>query len=375
VTVNCYELVVEKDVNTSLTRTWTWTIEKTGDQIDLLLTEGQLFQVNYEVTVDATSADSQHAVSGTITVDNPAPIDATINSVTDIVSPAIAADVDCGVTFPYTLAAGGTLSCDYSADLPDNADRTNTATATLQNYDYDSDGNATASGTTDFSFTANVSFANATVTEIDECVDVNDTNVGFLGTVCAADAPAKFNYSLWFGAHPEADVILECGENTHTNIADFVTNDTGTTGNDDHTVDAMVECFQGCTLTQGYWKTHSDRGPAPYDDAWKNLGGLEEDTPFFSSGKTWYQVFWTAPAGNAYYILAHQYMAATLNILNGASSTTAVDQALIDAAALFNAQGPNDTTLSRSERTQAIALAATLDQYNNGLIGPGHCSE
>jgi len=25
--------------------------------------------------------------------------------------------------------------------------------------------------------------------------------------------------------------------------------------------------------------------------------------------------------------------------------------------------------------SQAKAYAATLDQYNNGLIGPGHCSE
>ena len=25
---------------------------------------------------------------------------------------------------------------------------------------------------------------------------------------------------------------------------------------------------QGCTLTQGYWKTHSENGPAPYDDNW-----------------------------------------------------------------------------------------------------------
>jgi hypothetical protein len=290
-----------------------------------------------------------------------------------------AATVNCGVTFPYTLDAGATLNCTYSADLPDDEDRTNTATATRQNYDYDSEGKATATDTTDVSFTANVSFANATVNEVDECIDVSDTNAAFGGphTVCAGvdPLPATFNYSLQFGAHPDADVVLECGENTHTNVADFETNDTGATGEDDHTVNAEVACVLGCTLTQGYWKTHSREGPAPYDNAWQNLGPDEEDTLFFNSGKTWYEVFWTPPAGNAYYNLAHQYMAAKLNILNGASAPQQVLDAMAGAEALFNAQGIGDTTLTSAERKKALSYASTLDKYNNGLIGPGHCSE
>jgi hypothetical protein len=64
VTVNCYALTVTKDAATSLTRTWDWTIDKSADQTDLLLSTGQLFTVNYEVTVDATSSDSDWAVTG-----------------------------------------------------------------------------------------------------------------------------------------------------------------------------------------------------------------------------------------------------------------------------------------------------------------------
>jgi hypothetical protein len=217
---------------------------------------------------------------------------------------------------------------------------------------------------------AAVTFGDPT-SEIDECIDVVDDLYGSLGMVCAGDADKPFKYTLSLGA----DVPLECGENIVKNTVSFETNDTGATGSDDHTVIVTVACNEGCTLTQGYWKTHSDRGPAPYDDAWKNLGVSEEDTLFFKSGKTWYQVFWTPPAGNVYYSLAHQYMAAKLNILNGASSTPAVDAAIAGAEALFNAQGVNDTTLSKAERTAALAYAATLDNYNNGLIGPGHCSE
>jgi hypothetical protein len=127
----------------------------------------------------------------------------------------------------------------------------------------------------------------------------------------------------------------------------------------------------GCTLTQGYWKTHSSYGPAPYDDAWALIG---EDTTFFLSGKSYYQVLWTPPAGKAYYVLAHQYIAAKLNILNGASSTPSVDAAIAWAESFFNTYTPS-SALSRSMRNQVLSYATTLDQYNNGYLGPGHCSE
>jgi hypothetical protein len=378
VTVNCYALTVIKDADPSFTRTWDWTIEKTADQTNLLLSEGQLFTVNYQVTVDTTSTDSNHAVSGKIAVNNPAPIDAVLNGVSDIVSPAIVATVDCGVTFPYTLVAGGTLDCTYTADLPDDADRTNTATATLQNHDYDSDEIGTPSGTTDFSGSANVSFSDAPDVELDECIDVSDTNVGDLGTVCAGDAPQTFNYSLSFGANPEADVVLECGDNSHDNTASFVTNDSGATGSDSWTVDAIVACDQGCTLTPGYWKTHSDRGPAPFDDTWNLLEPSAEDTVFFSSGSSYYNVLWTSPAGNAYYILAHAYIAAELNMLNGASVPAAVQDAFDDATALFNTYTPAQIGAlkgNKAPRPEFISLAGILDAYNNGISGPGHCSD
>jgi hypothetical protein len=272
------------------------------------------------------------------------------------------------------------LNCTYSADVPDATDRTNTATATLQNYSYDSDGNGTATGTTDFSGTANVDFSGAAVTQVDECIDVSDTNVGTLGTVCANDAPETFTYSLTFGKHPDADVQLECGPNTHTNTASFVTtdddNDTDATGESSWTVNANVACAQGCTLTQGYWKTHSEFGPAPYDDTWAQLPS-GASTTFFLSGKTYYQVLWTAPAGNAYYNLAHQYIAAQLNILNGADPSAA-QSAFNSATTLFNTYTPAQIAALKGSspvRKQFVDLAATLDQYNNGLIGPGHCSE
>jgi hypothetical protein len=90
---------------------------------------------------------------------------------------------------------------------------------------------------------------------------------------------------------------------------------------------------------------------------------------------TWYDVFWTPPAGNAYYNLAHQYMAAALNVLNGAGTRPQVDNAIAKAEFLFNSQGVGDTTLTAAEKKAANKLASLLDDFNNGLIDTPHCDE
>ena len=367
----CYdvELEVSKTAETSLTRSWTWDIEKTGDQTELILAEGQVFTVNYEVTVDATSQDSDWAVEGEIEVHNPAPVAASGVQVTDEISGIGAVDVDCPSN---TIAAGGTMTCTYGPeDLPDGTTRTNTATAT-----------SATPGIAEGSDTVDVDFANAEVSHVDECIDVVDDNGTptdtdddtVLGEVCFDDL---VNGSFTFDEYSIDISYEECGEYTFENIASFETDDSGTTGSDNHVVNVSVTCpGDGCTLTPGYWKTHSTYGPAPYDDTWAQIG---EDTTFFESGKTYYQVLWTPPAGNAYYILAHAYIAAQLNGLNG-SDLSSVQTAFDEATALFNNYTPAEVAAAKGKsgtalRSQFTSLATILDEYNNGVTGPGHCSE
>lgn len=133
---------------------------------------------------------------------------------------------------------------------------------------------------------------------------------------------------------------------------------------------------EGCTLTQGYWKTHSDNGPAPFDDTWDLLPSGSATT-FYLSGQSWYQVFHTPPAGNAYYNLAHQYMAAVLNGLAGADQS-AISTQLGTAHTLFNTYTPAQIGVlkgSNALRQQFISLAGALGAYNEGITGPGHCEE
>jgi hypothetical protein len=172
-----------------------------------------------------------------------------------------------------------------------------------------------------------------------------------------------------------------CGEFDVVNTVDVTSSDDHhPLATDTQTIHVTVPCATGCTLTQGYWKTHSTYGPASKPDATWNLlpGGLGPNTVFFLSGASWYQVFWTAPAGNAYYNLADQYMAARLNILDGASAPSSVTNAIATATTLFQTYTPAAIgTLKGSDalRKQFVELAGILGSYNEGLIGPGHCDE
>jgi hypothetical protein len=240
VAVDCHALDVTKTAATSFTRTYSWMISKTASPTEQTIATGDSFSASYSVQVNASSADSNHQVSGTITISNPtgAPA-ATINGVSDVVSGVVgSASVDCGTAiFPYSLAAGGTLSCTYSKPLPNAVTRTNTATATLQNSSYDSAGGSTASGTTDFSGDASVDFSNATITHVDKSISVSDSYAGSLGTVeyGVDPLPRTFTYSRTIGAYST------CGDHSVANTASFLGSD-GATGSDGETVTAHVQC-------------------------------------------------------------------------------------------------------------------------------------
>jgi hypothetical protein len=186
---------------------------------------------------------------------------------------------------------------------------------------------------------------------------------------------------------PDGDVFISVASLPTANLVlRFDRNDAasgqGTTGND-YTVKAVTTEGEidtgpsGCTLTQGYWKTHSALGPAPSDPAWLNIGAAGQNTLFFNTGLSWYTIFHMPPSGgNGFLILAHQYMAAKLNILNGASSTPAVDAAITAAETYFSGKGAGVT--SESDKTinnQLKALASTLESFNSGATGPGHCDD
>ncbi len=122
----------------------------------------------------------------------------------------------------------------------------------------------------------------------------------------------------------------------------------------------------GCTRTQGYWKSKPGvLWPSPYS----------REALFFSTGLTWQTIFQTPPqGGNAYLILAHQYMAAVLNRAAGASAPSSVQTVISNATAWFSS-GVGLSTCSGSACATQKNWAGILDTYNNGEYpgAPPHC--
>jgi hypothetical protein len=228
VTVNCYDLEVTKDANPSFNRDFDWTIVKTVDPDTLDMFVGESGTVEWTVTwTKGPAVDSGHTVSGSILIENDNPtLAADLTQVVDSISPGIAATVNCPALI---VPAGGSLTCTYSSDLPDDATRTNTAMATQQNHDYGSDGAPTLAGTTDYSGNASVDFAGATPTVTGDTADITD------GSGVLADdtnASGSTSYTEEF----------TCGEDegTHDNTA-VVTADDGQTDQDTATVTVTCE--------------------------------------------------------------------------------------------------------------------------------------
>ncbi|RJF72384.1 hypothetical protein D3875_13320 [Deinococcus cavernae] len=142
-------------------------------------------------------------------------------------------------------------------------------------------------------------------------------------------------------------------------------------------------CATGCTLTIGYWKTHAGFGPQP--DALSALlpkllgtaGGAKTQNVNTAAQAVQFLSFNGSnnvfAASNGINKLYAQLLAAKLNIAHQADGSAV--SSVIAAADAFLAlhDSASWATLSKADRAQVNAWMSALDDYNNGLTGPGHC--
>lgn len=127
----------------------------------------------------------------------------------------------------------------------------------------------------------------------------------------------------------------------------------------------------GCTYTQGYWKTH---GPSPRGNntnVWP-VTSLVLGTRSYSAAEL-QRIFDTPVRGNGLISLAHQLIAAKLNVANGASST-AVASSITAADALIGGLVVPPIGSGSLAASSTSALVSALTAYNEGTTGPGHCA-
>jgi hypothetical protein len=120
-----------------------------------------------------------------------------------------------------------------------------------------------------------------------------------------------------------------------------------------------------CPLTQGFWKNHPD--------VWANVPPL---TIGSYNQIQLLNILHTPPSGgNASLILAHQLIAAELNVATGSFFPGLIDSTITTSDALLT--GACDTSLPQCFVQESSALgqrmtnlAATLDAFNEGTLTP-----
>lgn len=117
-----------------------------------------------------------------------------------------------------------------------------------------------------------------------------------------------------------------------------------------------------CTFTQGYWKNHADAWP---------VGSLAIGDETYSAGEL-LTLLRTPVRGDASLALAHQLIAAELNVANGAPGVPAIAAAQ-DWMARHGGRLPYRTASGSAAAAEASALTDALADYNEGATGPGHC--
>ncbi|HEX6789885.1 MAG TPA: hypothetical protein VF247_01120 [Candidatus Krumholzibacteria bacterium] len=146
-------------------------------------------------------------------------------------------------------------------------------------------------------------------------------------------------------------------------FAAFANDENGTSGSQLSTVVSdETTVSQNCTYTQGYWKNH--------EEAWP-VTSLTLGTVVYTKAEC-LAILGSSVGGNGLISLAHQLIAAKLNIANGADPSAA-SAAIANADALIGSLVIPPIGGGYLDPSSTSATTQTLDDYNNGIIGPGHC--
>jgi hypothetical protein len=119
-----------------------------------------------------------------------------------------------------------------------------------------------------------------------------------------------------------------------------------------------------CTFTLGYWKNHTGVWP---------VSSLTLGTVSYNAVQL-LSILNQSVGGNGLISLAHQLITAKLNIANGASPVSIAATITAADAMIGSLVVPPVGTDTLAPGTTS-GLTQTLDDFNNGITGPGHCGE
>jgi hypothetical protein len=134
----------------------------------------------------------------------------------------------------------------------------------------------------------------------------------------------------------------------------------------------------GCTRTIGYWKNHAGFGPqrdvvTPLLPIWLGTAAGTKSVFVTSAAQAVELLNMSGNSSNGINKLYAQLLAARLNIKSGANGSAAL-QTITQADVFLSTHAAADWgSLSAAERQRVLTWMATLDEYNNGRLGPSQC--
>lgn len=133
---------------------------------------------------------------------------------------------------------------------------------------------------------------------------------------------------------------------------------------DDASAEWIQVVVEACPFSQGYWKNHPEEWP-------ESALPMKLGTTNYYNKDQLLTIFNTPPRGDASLILAHQLIAAKLNVANGSPVPSEVADAILDADnAIANRIIPAGIRTSSTLGQMMTSIAKTLDMYNNKLLTP-----
>jgi cysteine-rich repeat protein len=171
--------------------------------------------------------------------------------------------------------------------------------------------------------------------------------------------------------------MVGCGGNDSITVGDRTPGATGSPSvsssgddpanvNGEHgtSINAASVALTNCTFTIGYWKNHAEAWPVSS----VTLGSIT-----YTQAQA-LAILNQAVMGNGLVSLAHQLIGAKLNLAQGAASG-ALGTAIADADALIGSLTVPPVGPGSLDPSVTSSLNGTLDDFNSGKIGPGHCGD
>lgn len=371
-----------------------WTIDKSVNPTQINICSGQTGSVNYTISVTriltSSSSEDVYGVRGEITVHNGGAVATENLKLVDQVEYKTGAgqfqplpDASQTIIPSTQLGPGETGTYNYEITFQPVANATyrNTVKVTITNHSGHLGEEFGPEPKADFSIPPTYT---ETIIEEDETATIEDNQTCPNGFTCIASDPGPWTFNdsgtVTFSKSVQ-NVSAACDSYFYlNNIASLTEGDSGATRNDSASVEIYTcQCPTGCTLTIGFWKTHAGfhgKNPdrvSPYLPIWLGTAGGAKSVQVTTAAQAVEILSFSGNASNGINKLYAQLLAAKLNIANGADGSAIAATIAAADAFLANNSSSDWSSLSKAQQKQVLNWMTTLDNYNNGYIGPGHC--